>query len=423
MLSLDYIRNNKEKVIEAAKNKNRQIDIDKILKLDDSRKKIIAVIQTKRQERNKSSKQKMSELTDLEKNKMRENGKKIKEEIKQKELLLNETETELKKLLSHVPNIPLNEVPLGKDASANKEIKKWGEVPKFDFPVKSHIELGKTHDIIDFERGTKVSGFRGYFLKNEGAILQSTLLFYTLQKLIKKGFTPLIAPSIVKSHTLFGSGQFPWGEQEVYKLNDNDAYLAGTAEVPVTAYHSGEIMEEKELPKKYVAFSPCFRREAGAYGKDTKGLYRLHEFWKLEQVIIAKNDLEEARKLHEELQTNAEEILKELQLPYRVLLMCTGEMGEPQIKKYDIETWMPSRNAYGETMSNSIMGDFQARRLNIKYRKNDGKTEYCYTLNNTALASPRILIAILENYQQKDGSIIIPLALQSLSGINKISTT
>jgi seryl-tRNA synthetase len=240
------------------------------------------------------------------------------------------------------------------------------------------------------------------------------------QKLIKKGYAPFIAPAIVKGFTLFGSGQFPWGEQEVYKLNDEDAYLAGTAEVPVTAYHSGEILREEDLPKKYVAFSPCFRREAGAYGKDTKGLYRVHEFWKIEQVIIGKNDIEESKKLHEELQQNTEEILQDLGLSYHVLLMCSGDMGEPQVKKYDTEIWMPYKNGYGEIASNSIMTDFQARRLNLKYRTKEGKVEYCHTLNDTAIPSPRVLIAILENYQQEDGSIQIPDVLQPLMGIKEI---
>ena len=206
----------------------------------------------------------------------------------------------------------------------------------------------------------------------------------------------------------------------MYKLNDDDMYLAGTAEIPIPAYHSGETLQEKDLPKRSVGFSPCFRKEAGAYGKDTKGLYRLHEFWKIEQVILGKNNLDEARKIHEELEQNAEEILQDLKLPYRQLLMCTGDMGEPQLKKYDIETWMPSRNAYGETMSNSIMGEFQSRRLNIRYKTKEGKTEYVYTFNNTAVASPRILIAILENYQQEDGSVKIPEVLQNLAGFSEI---
>lgn len=413
MLSLDFIRQNKQKIIEAAKNKNRQVDVDKILELDDRRRHLIQKIQTLREKRNKISQQKpTSEVI--------EEGKNLKNELKKLEDELDNIQNQLDTLVSFVPNIPLNEVPVGKDATANKEIKRGGKIPNFDFPPKSHIELGEILDIIDLKRGAKISGFRGYFLKNEAASLHFALLWYVFNKLIKKGYTPIIAPAIVKRFALFGSGQFPWGEADVYKLNDDDAYLAGTAEQPVTAYFSDEILNEKDLPKKFVAFSPCFRKEAGAYGKDTKGLYRLHEFWKVEQVIIAENDLAKARVYHEELQRNCEEVLEELELPYRRVILCTGEMGEPQIFKYDTEVWMPSRGAYGETMSNSIMGDFQTRRLNIKYRKKDGKTEFCYSLNNTAVASPRILIAILENYQQKDGSILIPKALQQLVGFEKI---
>lgn len=413
MLSLDFIRNNKQKVIDAAKNKNRIVEIDKILSLDDDRRKLIQQIQQLREERNSVAKKPVDEL-------IKKRGKEIKTELKSLEEKLGHLETEINRLAAVVPNVPLDEVPVGKDANANVELRKWGEPAKFEFQPKTHIELGLALDLLDLERGSKVSGFRGYFLKNEGALLHIALLFYVFQKLAKQGYIPIVAPAIVKGFTLFGSGQFPWGEQEVYKLNDEDAYLAGTAEVPITSYHSGEILNEKDLPKKYVALSPCFRREAGAYGKDTKGLYRLHEFWKVEQVILSTNNLEEAIKIHEELQKNAEEILQDLKLPYRVLLMCTGDMGEPQIKKYDTETWMPSRNAYGETMSNSIMGDFQTRRLKIKYRTKSGETKYCFSSNNTALASPRMLIAILENYQQKDGSVKVPEILQSMIGIKEI---
>lgn len=414
MLSLDFIRKNKSKVVEAAKNKNRQIDIDKILKLDDERRELIQKIQLLREERNKTSHGKPDEKTIIR-------GKEIKEELKKIEEHLKMINDQLTRLLSFVPNVPLDEVPVGKNEADNVEIKKWGEIPKFDFEPKSHLELGKSLDLFDLERGSKVSGFRGYFLKNQAAQLQFAILFYVFQKLVKKGYTPIIAPSIVKGFTLFGSGQFPWGEQEVYKLNDEDAYLAGTAEVPVTSYFSGEILKESELPKKFVAFSPCFRREAGAYGKDTKGLYRLHEFWKVEQVIITKNDIGESKKLHDELQKNTEEIIEDFKIPYRKLLMCTGDMGEPQIFKYDTEIWMPSRKSYGEIASNSIMGDFQTRRLKIKYRKKDGVTDYCFSLNDTAIPSPRILIAILENYQQKDGSIKVPEVLQGLVGFDKIN--
>jgi seryl-tRNA synthetase len=283
------------------------------------------------------------------------------------------------------------------------------------------LELIKKHDLADFQRGSKVAGFRGFFLKKELALLHFGLLWYVYLKMYKKGYTPIIAPSLVKEFTLFGSGQFPWSREEVYFLQKDNLYLAGTAEVPMTAYYAGEVLTEKELPKKFFAFSPCFRREAGSYGKDTKGLYRMHEFQKIEQVIIAPANDEEARKLHEELQQNFEEILIDLGLPYRVLLMCTADLGEPQAKKYDTEVWMPSRNGYGEAASNSIMTDFQARRLKIRYRTQDGETKYCYTLNNTALASPRILIAILENFQQKDGSIIIPELLKELTGLEKIA--
>lgn len=414
MLSIDFIRQNKDKVIEAAKNKNREIDIEAILTGDDRRLELIHAIQKLREERNIQSKQTFTD-------EIKKRGKEIKEELKRLEEELTTIEQKVYTLISYVPNIPHSDVPIGKDSSGNVELKTWGKKTAFDFEPKSHLDLGLSLDILDFERGAKVSGFRGYFLKNEGAILHVALLFHVLKKLTQKGYAPLIAPSIVKGFTLFGTGQFPWGEQEVYKLNDDDAYLAGTAEVPVTAYHSGEILNENELPKKFVAISPCFRKEAGSYGKDTKGLYRVHEFWKVEQVILGKNNMDEAITLHEELQKNSEEILQELDLPYRQLLMCTGDMGEPQVKKYDVEVWMPSRSAYGETMSNSIMGDFQTRQLNIKYRKKDGKTEYCFSLNNTALASPRIIIALLENYQQKDGSVIVPKALHPLTGFTQIS--
>jgi len=414
MLFIDFIRANKEKVIAAAKNKNRVIELDKIITLDNKRRKLIAQIQTLREERNKISKEKFTEQ-------IRERGKKIKNQLKTSEKLLGKTEVELNKLLSFVPNIPLDEVPVGKDEKLNQQTKTWGTPTKFDFTPLSHIELGNKLDLIDFDRGTKTSGFRGYFLKNQAAQLHLAILFYTFNKLVQKGYVPLIAPTIVKGFTLFGTGHFPWGEPEIYRLNDENAFLSGTAEVAVTALYSNEILNEKDLPKKMVAFSPCFRREIGSYGKDTQGLYRVHEFMKVEQVIISRNDLEQAIKLHEELQKNTEEILQELELPYRVMLMCTGEMGEPQIKKYDTEVWMPSRDNYGEVASNSILGDFQTRRLKIKYRKKDGSTEYCYSLNNTAIASPRILIPLLENHQQKDGSIKVPKILHPYTGFEKIT--
>jgi len=408
MLDINFIRQNLDICKEAAKNKNRRVEWDELLAADSRRRQLIIKIEEQRAKRNKLGK--------LEAEEDRRKARVMKDEMKHSEDELRTVEEKLNTYLLTVPNIPHESVPIGKDSASNVEVRKWGTPPNFSFPVKDHIQLGKDLDLIDFERGTKVAGFRGYFLKNEGAHLELAVLWYAFQKLANRGFTPMIAPSLVRDFTLFGNGQFPWGKDEVYNLEKDNLYLAGTAEVPITSYFADEILNEEELPKKFVAFSPCFRREAGSYGKDTKGLYRLHQFNKVEQVVIAKNNEKESLAILEELLANAEEVLQDLELPYRVISMCTGDMGEPQVKKYDIETWMPGRSAYGETMSDSFMGDFQARRLKIRYKTKDGKTVFCHTLNNTAIASPRILIAILENYQQKDGSIRVPTVLQPFVG-------
>lgn len=408
MLDITFIRENLELCKTSAQHKNRVVQWDELLALDDQRKKLIVLTEELRQERNKLAKNHTNETI--------ARGKTIKQELKGLEDELRAVEDKLEAVLLTVPNIPHHSVPVGKDSTGNVELRKVGEIPVFPFTPKDHITLARNLDIIDFERGAKVGGFRAYFLKHEGAQLEFAILFYALNKLAAKGYTPLTAPSLVKDFTLVGNGQFPWGKEEVYHLEKDDVFLAGTAEVPVTAYYSGETLYVADLPKKFVAFSPCYRREAGSYGKDTKGVYRVHQFNKIEQVIISTNDLDTSFTLHEELLKNSEEILQDLKLPYRVLLMCTGDMGEPQVKKYDVETWMPGRNEYGETMSNSVMGDFQARRLKLKYRTKDGTTLYCHTLNNTAIASPRILIAILENYQLADGSVRIPDVLQPYIG-------
>jgi len=415
MLDINFIKENKETVKKAAKDKNREIDIERLLEVDKLRRELITKVEKIRSERNILSKSKT--ITE----EAREKGKKLKKEITLLDEELKRTETEFLNLMYQVPNIPDKSVPVGPDASFNKEVKKWGEIPEFNFKPMDHIALCNKLDLFDLERGSKIAGFRGYFLKNEAALMEMGILAHTFKKLVNKGYTPLIAPSLVREFTLFGNGQFPWGKEEVYLMEKDNLYLAGTAEVPVTAYFSGETLSVKELPKKFVAFSACFRREAGSYGKDTKGLYRLHQFNKIEQVIINKNDYEGSLKLHEELLHNSEEVLQDLKLPYRVMLMSTGDMGEPQIKKYDVETYMPSRKGYGETMSNSFMGDFQTRRLNIRYRNDKGMTEYTHSLNNTAVASPRILIAILENYQQNDGSVVVPEILREYVGADIIN--
>jgi len=408
MLDINFIRQNLDICKKAAQDKNRQVDWDSLMAADSRRRQLIIKIEEQRAKRNKVGK--------LDAEEDRRKARVLKDEMKNSEEELRIVEEKLKTYLLTVPNIPHQSVPVGKDEKANVRVRKWGIPRVFDFPIKDHMQIGKDLDLIDFERGTKIMGFRGYFLKNEGAHLELAVLWYAFQKLAARGFTPMIAPSLVRDFTLFGNGQFPWGKDEVYSLEKDKLYLAGTAEVPVTSYFADEVLKEAELPKKFIAFSPCFRREAGSYGKDTKGLYRLHQFNKVEQVVIAKNDEKESLNILEELLTNAEEVLQDLELPYRVVLMSTGEMGEPQVKKYDIETWMPGRQAYGETMSDSFMGDFQARRLKIRYKTKDGKTLFCHTLNNTAIASPRILIAILENYQEKDGSVRVPTVLQPFVG-------
>lgn len=413
MLDINFIRENLDACKKAAINKNRVVDWDKLLSLDETRRKLTKSVDDLRAKRN--------EISTKQTEAARAEGKQLKESLKGLEEELRTVENELQTLLYTVPNVPDKSVPIGKDSSGNVEIRKWGKEPIFDFGIKDHIELAKKLDLMDFERGSKVGGYRAYFLKNEAVLLEFGILQYALQKLVKKGYIPLIAPSLVKEFTLYGNAQFPWGREEVYHLEKDDMYLAGTAEVPVTSYYSDEILSESDLPKKFVAFSPCFRREAGSYGKDTKGAYRLHQFNKIEQVIISTSDSSNSLTLLEELLANSEEILQDLKLPYRVLSMCTGDMGEPQVKKYDIETWMPSRGAYGETMSDSFMGDFQSRRLKIRYKTNSGKMAFCHTLNNTAVASPRILIPILENYQQKDGSIRVPDVLIPFVGKDVIS--
>lgn len=413
MLTLNYIRENLEKIKKNTAFKNRKVDFELLLKTDEKYRESLTKVNLLRAERNKLAKQ-----GNKPENIIR--GREIKIELKQIEEKNDAQKKQIDELILSIPNLAYDEVPAGIDEKMNKEIKRVGEPPKFDFKFLSHIELIKKHDLADLERGNKVAGYRGYFLKNQLAVLHFAVLFYAFQKLIHKGYTPLIAPSLVKGFGFFGNGQFPWGKDEVYNLEKDNLYLSGTAEVPVTAYFANEILLENDLPKKFVAFSPCFRREIGSYGKDTQGLYRVHEFWKVEQVVLSDNSDEKARELHEELLKNTEEILADFGLPYRLLLMCTGDMGEPQAKKYDLEIWMPYKNGYGEIASNSIMTDFQSNRLKIRYRTKLGELKNVYTLNNTAIASPRVLISLLENNQQMDGSIKIPKVLQSLCGFSII---
>lgn len=416
MLDIKFIRENKDVVKKAIKDKGLTLDLEKLLKLDEERRKLI----TETDELNKQRKE-------LAKERDKEKGKALKEKLGKLEEKLREVEGQYNELMLLVPNIPSPETPVG-DAGANKEIYKWGEIPKFDFKPKSHIELGEALDLIDLERGVKASGFRGYYLKNEAVLMQMAVLWHTLRKLIAKGFTPMIPPTLLREFALVGSGHFPFGREEVYQIGNphsleqkgdedkNKVFLAGTSEPSVLAYYTGEVLEEKDLPVKICAVSPAYRSEVGSYGKDTKGVYRIHEFMKVEQVVLCQNNIEESKKWLSELENISKEILEELELPYRVIVNATGDQGAGKYEMHDIETWMPSREGYGETHSDSALTDWQARRLNIRYRTKAGKFEYVHTLNNTAIASPRILIAILENYQQPDGSVKIPKVLQEYVG-------
>ncbi|MGC9031257.1 MAG: serine--tRNA ligase [Minisyncoccia bacterium] len=412
MLDINFIKNNIETIKKTIKDKGIKLNIDLLLKLDEKRRNLQKNIDNKRhQQKVAQNKKNIKEAT------------KIKEEIKKLEKELDNIEKDYKNLMLLVPNIYSPDTPVGEDEKQNKEILRWGGIPKFNFKIKNHIEIGKELDLIDLESGAKSSGFRGYYLKNELVLVHFALLWHAILKLYQKGFLLMLPPVILKEFALIGSGHFPFGKEDIYqianpgKLGDgkeikDSLYLAGTSEPSVLAYFADKILDEKELPIKIGAISPCFRSEVGSYGKDTKGLYRIHEFWKVEQVVLCQDSVEISNRILEELKDNACEILKELNLPFRVIQICTGDMGPGKYKMYDIETWMPSRNSFGETHSDSNLTDWQARRLNIKYRTKDGKKKFVFTLNNTMLASPRILIAILENYQREDGSILIPEVIQ-----------
>ncbi|MDD5032541.1 MAG: serine--tRNA ligase [Candidatus Pacebacteria bacterium] len=419
MLDIKFIRENRELVKEAARKKRINFNVDRLLELDEARRKLLQETETMKAEQNIRS-ERVSKITDeSEKQKLISELKILKDKFAAGEKNLNDLTEKWQNLMFEAPNIPDLSVPEGESDLDNKEIRRWGKIPFFDFTPKNHLEILKTFDLADFERGSKVSGFRGYFLKNEGALLDFAIWQFVFDEMVQNGFVPFLAPSLVKEESFLGTGWLPQGKDEVYQTQDN-LYLAGTAEVPMMGYHAGEILIEEELPKKYVALSPCFRREAGSYGKDVKGLYRVHEFMKVEQIVLCKADHQESVKWHEEITQNSERIMQKLGIPYRVVVNCGADLGLGQVKKYDIEGWVASEKKYRETHSASYFHDFQTRRLNMRYRSKDGKIYFVHSLNNTVIATPRILISILENNQQKDGSIIIPEPLRKYMGKDRI---
>ena len=407
MFDIKFIRQNPQKVKEACQKKQVKVDIDKLLELDKKKRELMALSESLKAEQNK-----ITDKSQIEK------AKEIKQKIKAIEPELKKIDGELENLLSLIPNIPFDDVPVGKDESENVVLRKWGKIPKFDFQPKEHFEIGKVLDVIDIERAAKVSGTRFYYLKNEGALLERALINFASDFLVKNGFIPVIPPVLLKSEMAKGTGYFEATDlDEAYYIQKDDLFLAGTAEQPLVAMHSQEVLPEKDLPRRYVGFSTCFRREAGAYGKDTRGIFRAHQFHKVEIVIFSKP--EGSEKEHQLILSLEEQLMQKLELPYQVVNICTGDLGRPAAKKYDIEVWLPGQNKYRETHSTSNCTDFQARRLNIRYRDKQNNLNFLHTLNGTAF-STRPIIAILENFQQKDGSVKIPKILRKYTGFKVI---
>ena len=415
MLDIRFIRENAELVKAGARKKHIEIDIDRLLVVDDERRKLLHESENLKAEKNAAS-QEIASLKGDEKAQAIARMKGVAEQIKDLETRLTEVVDEYNALMLRVPNPPDDEVPEGDDDRDNVEIRRGGTVPEFDFEPRDHVELGELLDIIDIPRGVKLAGSRSYILKKEGVLLEYAVLMYALETMVKLGFSPMIVPHLVKDIAMIGTAYFPGGEEQAYACERDGLYLIGTAEVPVTSYHYDEILDEKDLPLHYCGISPCYRREAGTYGKDTKGLYRIHQFQKVEQVVICAADPKISAEKHEFITNNSENLVKALELPYRVVLVCGGDLGQPQKRKYDIECWMPSRGNYGETHSSSKFYDFQARRLKLRYRDSEGNVQFCHTLNNTFVATPRILISVLECNQQRDGSVVIPQVLRKFMG-------
>ncbi|MEK7636031.1 MAG: serine--tRNA ligase [Patescibacteria group bacterium] len=409
MLDINFIRQNPDVVKKGIASKNVNPDlVDIFLAIDDKWKKLVKNSEELKAEQKKVGKDNIDK------------AKKIKIEIQELENLLMEAEIERQKILESLPNLPFNDVPVGKNEDDNIVIREVGAKPEFDFTAKDHLELGENLNLIEFEIGAKVSGSGFYYLKNEAVLLEFGLIRYVFDILKEEGFEILITPDLARKKFYTGTGYLPKGpEAQIYEIKDVDLGLIATSEITLAGIHSDEILEKDDLPKKYAGFSHCFRMESGGYGKYSKGLYRVNQFSKVEMYIYCLP--EESEKFHKHLLDIEEKIFKSLIIPYQVLEMCAGDLGNQAAKKYDLEAWMPGRGAWGEITSTSNTTDFQARRLNIKYRENNKKSNFVHTLNGTAIALPRVIIAILENYQQKDGSVLMPEVLQKYLGFNKIS--
>jgi seryl-tRNA synthetase len=416
MIDIKEIRENPERFKKAAIDKNIDVDIGRLLHVDAELLAARQRLQEIATEKNRVGKL-IPQLASQEKQDALAQLAKLKADEPQFEEKVKQLQPEFDALMLLVAQPADNDVPLGKDDTENVEIKRDGQARKFNFEPKDHVQLGAELGIIDIERGVKLAGTRNYFLKGDGARLHWAVLQFAMDVMVAKGYVPMSVPLLMKDEAMRGTGYYPGSEEQTYRMEKDEVNLAGTAEVPLTAYHSGELLREEDLPLKFAGMSTCFRREAGAAGKDTYGLYRIHQFDKVEQVVICKNSVEESNKYHEEILSNAEVVMRALELPYRVVVVCTGDLGRGQAKKYDIEAWMPSRGNYCETHSASKFYDFQARRMNLRYKDSATKKNlFCHTLNNTVIASPRILIPILELYQNADGTVNVPKVLQPYMG-------
>ena len=419
MLDIHFIRENRDLVKSAAERKGFPVDIDRLLQIDGERKELNQEIEQLRAEQNRQG-ETLQTASDNGRELLLLEMKDIKNKIQKLTDQLKPLDQEFNDLILIVPNVPDVSIPDGSDDSQNKEIRSWGEKTLFDFIPQDHMALLADLGMVDFERGTKVHGFRGYFLTGQAVKLCFAIWNYALDFFHEKGFQPLITPSIVREDNLFGTGHLPTDADDSYKTQDND-YLIGTSEISLMGMYSDEVLDSTTFPIKMLGFSPCFRREAGSYGKDTKGLIRVNEFFKWEQVMLCEASHEESEKWHEWINRNTEEFIESLGIPYRTVLNCAGDLGLGQVKKYDIELWVPGEEKYREISSASYFHDFQTRRFNIRYRDADGKMCFAHSLNCTAIPTPRLLVAFAENFQNQAGEILIPEKLQSYFGKDKIT--
>ena len=410
MLDIKFIRENPDLIRAAAKKKHIDFDVAVLLAVEEKRSALLVEVESMRAEQNSFTDKIASASDKDERQAMIDTMKTLKDKIAAKEDELKGILENWRVLMLQVPNVPDISVPDGDGDEDNQEVKRWGEPTKFTFTAKSHIELMEKHDMVDFERGTKVAGFRGYFLKGDGVMLANAVWQLALKHWTGKSFIPMLVPSLVRRETFLGTGYLPQGEDDLYKTQDGD-FLAGTGEVATMGYYMDETIDLSKGPIKFLAFSPCFRREAGAHGKDTRGLIRVHEFFKWEQVVLCEGSHETSVKLHEEINRNTEEFIELLNIPYHTVVNCGGDLGQGQVKKYDIELWVPGESKYREISSASYFHDFQTRRLNTRYRDETGKMRFAHSLNCTAIPTPRILVSIIENYQQEDGTIRVPDSL------------